>query len=305
MLTLKIEVPEARDGMALATLRDGSAVVATDHAVASATPALAATRGNRACDPLRPHGHPPLGRYSLINHEATQPAHTAAYGAHLLLFQPESGQALDAESFGRLALLAYGGPAGCRTQGGLRLSARMLQAVVTRLSPGNEMTLDLVPLRPRAWWQFWKAPQAASKPLSQDSPHRLTPPNDEPTLLEALLRKSVRRVREIATDRDDTFSDRDSRHDRDSSHDSSGTSSSGERFQGKGGDSGGAGASGRWSEASGRGPGVDGAGRIVGAAAVIGAVAVAAAMARDAEGADAAESSTGGAGVDTTTSTSY
>lgn len=300
MLTLKIEVPETRDSMALATLRDGSAVVATDHAVASATPALAAKRGNRACDPLRPHGHPPLGRYSLINHEATQPAQTAAYGAHLLLFQPESGPALDAESFGRLALLAYGGPDGCRTQGGLRLSAKMLQTVVTRLSPGNEMTLELVPLRPRAWWQFWKAPQAAPKPLSRDSPHRLTAPNDEPTLLAALLQKSVRRVREIATDRDDTFSDRDSRHD------ASSTSSSGERFQGKGGDSGGAGATGRWSEASGRGPGVDGAGRIVGAAAVVGAVAIAAAMARDAEGAGAgADSSTGGAGTDTNASTSY
>src|SRR5688572_9890238 len=135
--------------MAPATLHDGSMKVATDHAVASAAPEVALKHGNRACDPLRPYGHPPLGRYSLINHEPTQPAQAAAYGEHLLLFQPESGQALDAESFGRLALMAYGGPAGCRTQGGLRLSAKMLRAVVTRLASDNEMSLELVALRPR------------------------------------------------------------------------------------------------------------------------------------------------------------
>ena len=150
MLTLRIEVPAARDAMALATLHDGSTKVATDYAVASAAPEVAKKRGNRACDPLRPYGHPPLGRYSLINQEPTQPAQAAAYGDHLLLFQPESGQALDAESFGRLALLAYGGPTGCRTQGGLRLSAKMLRTVVTHLASDKEMTLELEALRPRA-----------------------------------------------------------------------------------------------------------------------------------------------------------
>ena len=298
MLRLKVEVPDARDRTAYATLRDGSKIVATAHAVASATPALAAQRSNPACDPLRPCGHPPLGRYSLLNHERAPSRQAAEYGAHLLLFQPESGEALDAESFGRLALLVYGGPARRRTQGGVRLSNEMLDAIVRRVASGEEMTLALVPLRAPAWWQFWKAPEVRPEPLSPDMPNALEAPNDELTLLEALLQKSPRRARATASEHDADF-DRGSRYDTSSS-------ASPESFQGKGGAGGGAGASGRWADEAGARGGVDSAGRILGAAAAVGGVAAAAAMLSDSEasGGDGG-SGDSGSGTDTTTSTAY
>lgn len=314
MLALKVEVPEARDRTAIATLRDGFKTVATDNAVASATPALAAQRGNPDCDPLRLCGHPPLGSYRLLNHQRAQPDHLREYGSHILLFEPESGPALDAESFGRLALLVYGGPQGRdkamrRTQGGLRLSDKMLHAVLSRLSPDQNMKLELVPLRPRSWWQFWK-PQMATQPLSSSVPNPLEPPGDELSLLETLLQKSVRRVRHpVSETRDDAF-DRDRHSDRSSSS----TSSEREVFQGKGGESGGGGASGSWSDAPGRERGVDSTGRIIGAAAAVGAVAALAAMANgtahgksehaDGGGADSSDAGSGSS-ADTTTSTAY
>ena len=307
MLTLKVEVPEARDRTAFATLRVGLRTIATGPAVASATPAFAAQHANPGCDPLRLCGHPPFGRYRLLHHEPTGTGQPEHYGAQLLLFEPQSGPALDAESFGRLGLLVFGGPARRRTQGGLRLDTEMMKAVVTRLSEAADMTLDVVPLRPRAWWQFWKAPQPPSQPLTGDALNPPQPPNDELTVLEALLQKSVRRGRDRAPDRDDAF-------DRDTRRDTSSTSASGDSFQGKGGASGGAGASGRWDEGAGKGSGVDSAGRIIAGAAVVGAVAAAATMARDSEAAagggaestgSGAEPSGGGSGADTTTSTAY
>jgi hypothetical protein len=309
MLALKIEVPAARDRTAIATLRNGLKTVATDNAVASATPALAAQHGNPGCDPLRLCGHPPLGAYRLLNQQRAQPDQVREYGSHILLFEPESGQALEAESFGRLALLAYGGVTGRdkamrRTQGGLRLSDKMLHAVVSRLSPGGDMKLELVPLRPRSWWQFWK-PLMETQPLSSSVPTALELATDELSLLETMLRKSVRRVRRpVRETRDDTF-DRN----RDSDRSSSGTSSSREAFQGKGGETGGGGASGAWSER-----GVDSSGRIIAGAAAVGAVGAIAAMAAgsgqgktgDAEGGSAASSDAGSSSsADTTTSTSY
>jgi len=302
MLRLKVEVPVTRDRTAFATLRDGSNIVATGRAVASATPALAAKHANPRCDPLRPWGHPPLGRYTFLNHEPAARRETSDYGEHLLLFQPESGQALDAESFGRLALLAFGGPARRRTQGGLRLSDEMVGIVVRGLRAGEGLTLELVPWRPRAWWQFWKPPQVTPESLAPHARDQRAPATPELTLLEALLRKSLRRAR-------DTTSDNDTHHDRDSRRDPSGSSSR-ESFQGKGGAGGGAGASGRWSDEAGAGRGVDSAGRILGAAAAIGGVAAAAEMlgneshASDSGDSNAA-SSDSGAGADTTTSTAY
>src|SRR4029453_13320625 len=110
MLRLTVQVPEARDRTAVATLRAGLKTLATGPAVASATPAIAAARGNPACNPHRPWGHPAPGGYRLLFHRATQPEQTAEYGSHFLLFEPESGDALAAESFGRLRVLPPGGP---------------------------------------------------------------------------------------------------------------------------------------------------------------------------------------------------
>src|SRR5262245_24501224 len=110
MLELNVRVHPGRDRTGIAVLRDGSRTYKTSPVAASATPAIAARRGNPACDPLRAWGHPPFGRYRLLTHLQARSDLHREYGTHLLLFEPASGQALEAESFGRLALLAYGGP---------------------------------------------------------------------------------------------------------------------------------------------------------------------------------------------------
>jgi len=315
MLRLNVQVPEARDRTAIATLRDGLKSVVTDHAAAAATPAIAAQRANPACDPLRLCGHPPFGRYRLSNHEPALPDQLHEYGRHVLLFEPETGQALEAESFGRLGLLVYGGAEGSdgflrRTQGGLRLSNALLDAVVSHLRPGEEMTLELAPLRAPSRWQFWK-PRAATQPLSSSLPASLAPPADELSLLEALLQKSVPRARSSTRERSDDSFDRSDRYDRSSSS----TSSERDAVQGQGGAGGGAGASGGWSD-TGKGRGVDDAGRIMGAAAAVGAVGALAAMASQSEpraaGTSEAESGSAishdgapSASSDTTTTTAY
>lgn len=268
MLTLNVQVPEKRDATAIATLRDGPKIITRDYAAASTTPAIAALNANPTCDPLRLSGHPPLGRYRLLDHRPAQREQAKEYGAYLLLFEPESGPALDAESFGRLGLLVYGGPTGRGksmrpTQGGLRLSNKMLHTVVSRLQPGVALTLELVPLRPRSWWQIWR-PKVPTHPLCDRMLKPLKPPLDELSVLETMLRTAVRRPRPAASARDDTRSETDHHSDR--------SSSSSETFHGKGGELGGAGASGSWRDAAGTARGVDSAGRIVSAAAAVGAV---------------------------------
>src|SRR6185503_6075963 len=163
--------------------------------------------------------------------------------SHFLLFQPDSGRALEAESMGRLALLAYAGYSGTdgklrRTQGGLRLSKRMLDAVIARLKPGAGMTLQIEPLRDPAWWQFWKQ-RVETKALSITPQKPMKAPADELSIMQELLKSATlkprpaRRPYERDRDDDDRWRDRDR---------SSGSSSSRDTFQGRGGESGGAGA---------------------------------------------------------------
>ncbi len=323
MLTLNVRVEAARDRTGVATLRDGSKTVMTGPVAASATQAIAARRANPGCDPLRVWGHPPFGGYRLLHYVEARPDLHGEYGTHLLLFEPESGQALEAESFGRLALLAYGGPAGRdgrlrRTQGGLRLSSKLLYAIVERLRAGANMALLLAPLTAPAWWQFWKRPEE-TMPLSGTVPEFLFPPADEASVVEELLMNPALVGRRRRTfERDDSRDRDDDRGDRRDRSGSDRDSSSGrEPFQGKGGESAGAGASGGWDSAPGRGPGVDQAGRIVaGAAAVAGLAALAnEAAGAGARGDDAGLSNAGegsgsdgnsGTGGDTsTTSTAY
>ena len=312
MLTLQVQVAEARERTALATLRDGFKTIATDHAVASATPAIAAQRGNPGCDPLRPWGHPPLGSYRMLRHLPAEPDRTREYGNHLVLFEPESGLALDAESFGRLALLVYGGPTGSdrrmrRTQGGLRLTNRMLDTIVERLKSNEDMTLQLVPLRTPSWWQFWRKP-TETQPLSKEMLKPLPPPDDEVSILQELLRNVARRGRrDLRDSREDT---RDTER-RDTSRSSSAESGR-EEFQGKGGESGGGGAGGSWDGAAAGARGVDQTGRIIGGVA---AGATLAALASATLGATAPQGTDGSSvgskdadspsSTDTTTGTSY
>ncbi|MCC7486012.1 MAG: hypothetical protein IT529_13650 [Burkholderiales bacterium] len=300
MLTLTVRVHPARERTGLAELREGTRVHARGPAVASAAPALAARRGNPGCEALRPWGHPPFGGYRLLRCLRARPEFGDEYGDHVLLFEPESGPALEAESHGRLALLAYSGPAGRdgrmrRTQGGLRLPERMLLDIVQRLRGVMEMTLRIEPLRAPAWWQFWRRAED-TMPLSATEPAFAAPPADEASVMEALLmdpavaRRAPRRpVREEPRGRDE---DRHSDDRRDSS--SGGPDPGGERFRGRGGEGAGAGASGNWDDARARPAGVDQAGRILAAGA---ATAAAAALAsQGAAAASRAEQKRAGSG---------
>src|SRR6185369_640452 len=134
MIKLNIKVPESRERAAIATLKKGLKELAQGYAVASTSPQIAAARGNPDCEPLRAWGHSPTGTYRLINSRPSAADLAGEYGAHVLLFEPESGAALSAQAAGRVGLLVYGGPAGPdkrmrRTQGGVRLDNKMLQAV--------------------------------------------------------------------------------------------------------------------------------------------------------------------------------
>jgi uncharacterized membrane protein YgcG len=322
MLALNVRVAEMRDRTGVATLRDGLKTVMTGPVAASATQAIAARRANPDCDPLRVWGHPPFGGYRLLHYAEARADLHGEYGTHLLLFEPESGQALEAESFGRLALLVYGGPAGRdgrlrRTQGGLRLSTRMLHAVVERLRADADVTLELAPLTAPAWWQFWKRPEETT-PLSGTVPDFLSPPADEASVIEELLKNPalVRRRRERPERDRDWDDDRDDRRERSSSSNDGRPERDG--FRGRGGESAGAGASGGWDGAHGRGPGVDQAGRIVAsAAAAAGLVGIINEAASAGSGGDSAgagdagggsgSDTDGGTGADsgTTTSTAY
>ena len=286
MIKLRLQVPEDRERTACATLKDGSRVVATDIAVASISPLIAKKLGNATCDPLRVGGHPPLGTYRLLQAQALEPQQRDEYGTHALVFEPISGAALEAESFGRLGLLVYGGRLGKdgllrRTQGGVRLSNLLLDRVLSALGSQNDLALELVTAKSRRWWAFWRH-TLPTQSLSGEPPGRTSAPLDELTLLNAMLASAPRRPRKSTADfdtRDDDWRSRDR------SRDSSSTSS--DNFKGGGGDFGGAGASGRW-DAPAAG-GVDGAGRIIAAGAAGAALAgIAAAAASDGASAGAA-----------------
>lgn len=318
MLLLELLVPVKRDRAAVATLYDGARKLRQDAASASAVEALAAARGNPQCDPLRPGGHPPLGRYRLLRRAPAPPGSEKEYGSELLVFEAEKGLALEAESFGRFGLLVYSGSSGAdggrrRTQGGVRLGKGMMQAILDRLGAQDELQLRIEALdAPVPWWQFWKRrPSLQTATLSADPPRFSKPPLDEMTILAGLVTQR-RQKKNFATD-DHDWRDRD----KSSSSGSSDGTSGGGPFQGGGGGFSGAGASGSWGDApaaGGRTPGVDSAGRIL-AAAAVGAAAAAAAQAASEQGvtepgqdsgADASASpSDSSDGGTTTTQTAY
>lgn len=278
MLHLDVLVPEGRDRGAIAILSDGGQRIREEACVATA----AGAQGNADCEPLRPGGHAPLGSYLLLKQVPAPLDGRDEYGRHLLLFEPQDGQALQAESFGRLALLVYAGRAGRdalgrRTQGGVRLSEAMMRDIVARMGGGGDMALRIATLPARAWWQFWKPRNTINPPaLSSDLPGPVAPPLDEASLLAALIAGVVTRRRNsaITDDRDDDSLSRRSS--------SGGSGSSSEPYKGGGGQFGGAGASGRWDDApagAARPPGVDSTGRIVATAAGVAATAAVAAVA--------------------------
>src|SRR5689334_11978629 len=293
MITLTLQVPEERDRTAIATLTRASKKAAQGYAVASASLQIAAARGNPSCDPLRAWGHPPTGTYVLINHRTSAKDHAGEYGMQVLLFEPQSGAALDAQAAGRVGLLVYGGPSGedkrmRRTQGGVRLSNDMLRILYNQLYVNSKLvgdvdvTLNIELLRKPSWWQFWKS-MPTSPPLSATATKGYSAPLDEMSIILDLMNGARRRSRMGGGTDDSTLRDRDDdRWDRRSGSSSSDTDS----FRGGGGQSTGAGASGGWDSATSTARGVDSSGRIVAAAAAGAAAATVAASALARDGGD-------------------
>ena len=258
MLTINVKVPMKRDRGAVVEFRSGSARLATGIAAASASAGIAIRHGNATCDPLRPWGHPPFGTYQLLARGPAPAGSETEYGGQLLVFQPMSGDALEAETFGRLHLLAYAGHAGKDgrlrpTQGGIRFEQVGFNELLDELERDPEALLTLEELRPSAWWQFWKT-AISTEPLSPEAPRFSAPPLDE-TSLAAQIAGSKRFARRTRLQQDDDW-------DRSDSSSSSGRS---DDPSGRGGQYGGAGASGGWDSSGARG--VDSSGRIVAAAA--------------------------------------
>ncbi len=288
MIRLEIQVPEARDRTAIATLRRGTKQLEQGFAAASASTQIASARGNPGCDPLRAWGHPPTGGYRLINHRASNKGYSGEYGMHMLLFEPRSGSALDAQAAGRVGLLVYGGPAGQdkrmrRTQGGVRISNEMLGAIIKQVAHEDEITLTIETLRKPSWWQFWKS-MPDTPPLSSTATKAYSAPLDEMSIILELMNGAVRRsgsgyAPDERRDRDDNRWDDRSR---------SSSSSDSDTFRGGGGQSGGAGASGGWDSAT-TARGVDASGRIVAGAAIGAAAAVAASAAANSAAQESAD----------------
>lgn len=300
MININVRVPESRDRTAVVEIRSGLSKVADGIAVASASPALAARHGNPHCDPLRPWGHPPLGSYRLLAQGPAPAGCDIEYGGHLLVFQPESGSALEAESFGRLLLLAYAGPAGKSgqlrpTQGGLRLQQKTFDALRAVLAAAPEAVLEIDVLRPPSWWQFWKR-AAPTLSIAPDAPKLTSPPLDEVSLA-TLIAQGKRLAPRTRVQRDDDWAE--SRRDTDAS-----SSSASGNYSGRGGASGGGGAGGSWDNAAGRGQGVDTAGRILTAAT--GAALLAGSLeASEHGGSSPVNDESSGGDTGTQTSTSY
>jgi len=244
---------------------------------------LGQQHGNPTGDPLRPFGPVPRGDYSLVALAPTPADGVPEYGSHLFAFEPQSGPALEAESFGRLVLLAYGGPSGRelqlrRTQGGLRLTVAMVNAIVSRLPADADLHLRVEPLSltPPPWWAFWRPRPENVRPLSAEPPRFLAPPLDEATLAGHALRTGRRRRLRRYDPDTDTW--RDPTPMSSGSTSASDTRPEGERgtpFESGGGRFGGAGATGGWDADPARAPGVDSAGRILGTAAAAAAAAAA------------------------------
>ena len=281
MLTLVVRVPDGYSRTAMATLRDGSRTVLKDFAVAVPLAGLGQQHGNPTGDPLRPFGPVPRGDYSLVALAPTPADGVAEYGAHLLAFEPQSGPALDAESFGRLVLLAYAGPSGRelrlrRTQGGLRLTVAMVNAIVSKLTPDTDLLLRVEgslsrhrrggPSGEHGPRTSGRCPTSHRASWYRRSTKKRWPRTPSGT---AGAGTCVGTIPTRDTWRDPTPGGSTSASD---------TRPGGERgtpFETGGGRFGGAGATGGWDADPARPPGVDSAGRIVGAAATAAAAAAA------------------------------
>lgn len=194
---------------------------------ATADPAAARASGNPAADPLRPGGHAPFGTYVLKQVRRMAGALIRDWGEFTIVFEPRSGQAREAESYGRLVLALHGGDPGddgrLRTTSlGLRVDRQTLEQVAAAADRGERVELDIHEV-PVGFWErifFWRR-----RPSRGFFAADTTTP----------------------ADRDDWSST------------SSGSSSRGDDFAGKGGQFGGGGASGSWDAPRGAGVAATGA----------------------------------------------
>ena len=105
--------------------------------------------GNPKRDPLRAGGHVPFGTYRLAGVREIPPESRDEYGPKAVAFVPTGGEALHAESYGRLDLLLHGGEPGpdgrLRATGGdLRVDDATLAQIARAASGGAEVTLEIV-----------------------------------------------------------------------------------------------------------------------------------------------------------------
>ncbi len=184
----------------------------------TADEAAARAAGNPERDPLRPGGHAPFGTYRLREVRGVPEASRDEYGRHSLVFQPRSGEALQAESFGRLALALHGGAPGedgrlRPTDGGFRVEDGILPRLAQAVGPGDELEVKEKPL---GFWEWLFGRRRRPSAAGSSGPPTIT------TAAGSTARPA--RPSERSPDR-------------------------GEPFEGRGGTFGGAGASGAWDAA--------------------------------------------------------
>jgi hypothetical protein len=263
---IEVDGRRQRLGWLTALLDDGSRLGPVEVCL-TADETAARAAGNPERDPLRPGGHAPFGTYRLREVRGVPQESRDEYGRHSLIFEPRSGEALQAESFGRLALALHGGAPGedgrlRPTDGGFRVDDGALQRIAKAVRPGDELE---VKERPLGFWEWLfgrrRRPSAARSERPTDDHDR------------GWIDRSTGPTSERSPDR-------------------------GEPFEGRGGAFGGAGASGAWDAA----PRADAS---AAGAAVAGGVIAAGLLAGDAPSGEGGEppGSTTGSGISETTTT--
>ncbi|TAK41449.1 MAG: hypothetical protein EPO27_19120 [Betaproteobacteria bacterium] len=157
-MKLVVQVDPRRDREGTLTLHDASgvAVYGPVPVCATADQAVARQLGNAARDPLRPGGHPPFGSYRFVKATPLAPDEYRARGPCALVFEPRTGDAVSAESHGRLLLELHGGAPGGggglrSTGGGLRVADEVVEELATRLRGDADCELELQAVR-ESWW---------------------------------------------------------------------------------------------------------------------------------------------------------
>ena len=169
-MKLLVQVDPRRDREGSLTLYDDGNRVALGPVpvCATADAALARRMQNASCDPMRPGGHAPFGTYRLAKIDALDASERSERGPYALAFEPVAGDALHAESFGRLLLDLHGGARGSdgrlrATGGSLRVEDNVVEELARRLSGQLDRCELLVQAVKESWWsRFFRGRRALS-----------------------------------------------------------------------------------------------------------------------------------------------